>query len=195
MKMWFFPAFLTLGALLTGCSNSPSVHYYVLEPLSASISSTTDNTIDRTIGIGPISLPTLLENKKIVTRLTDNTVQIAQFHQWASPLQDDLVQILARNFQVLHPDAVVRPYPWSVYGTADIQLIVDIIRFDASPGKSVNLEAVWSLKNERTHTVLKTGRSVIDRPFGGTAYPDTVHALSQVLAEFCRIVAVSINEI
>lgn len=195
MKTWIFPALLALGTLLPGCSSSPSVQYYILEPLTAPTMATIGNPVRRTIGIGPVALPALLESKKIVTRVTNNTVQIAQFHQWASPLQDNLVQTLARNLQTLQPDAVVRPYPWSVYGTVDVQVIVDVIRFEASPGKSVNLEAVWTLKNERANTVLKTGRSVIDHPFEGASYPDTVHALSLMLSEFSRIVAASINEI
>lgn len=186
---------IVLSLLLSACANSPSVQYYVLEPLAAQSQSHPDVKIQHTIGIGPIAVPDLLESKKIVTHLTDNTVQIAQFHQWASPLQDNLLQTLTRNVAMLQPNAIVRAYPWAVYGTVDLQVIIDIVRFDTSPGKSVDLEANWVIKNEKTNAILKSGRSVIIHPLAGSSYPGAVHALSMSLGEFSQALSLALMQI
>jgi uncharacterized protein len=172
--------------LLAGCANTPNVQFYVLESLTLPASPTVSGTKQRTIGIGPVSLPALLERKQIVTRLSDNTVKIAEFEHWASPLQDSLMQVLTHNLSGLQPHHIVRTYPWSVHGTVALQVIVDIIRFDTTPGKSANLEANWTIKNEASHDILKSGRSVIKHPLADTSYPGTIRALSKVLGQFSQ---------
>lgn len=175
-----------LGLLLTACANAPSVRFYVLEPLSQTAPSTIASARQRTIGIGPVSVPALLERKQIVTRHSGNAVQIAEFQQWASPLQDNLLLALTRNLSTLQPGNIVRPYPWSVHGTVDLQVIVDIIRFDTTPGESANLEANWTIKNETTRNILKNGHSVIKHSLSDSSYPGTVRALSKILGEFSQ---------
>ncbi len=177
---------LLLSILLPACASSPAVQYYVLEPIPGSINANLEIKTRHSIGIGPLSLPALLENKKMITRLSDNTVQIAQFQQWAAPLQDNIVSVLARNLSLLQPDALVRTYPWSVHGTVDRQIIIEIVRFDATPGKAADLEVNWTIKNEINNVILKNGRSVINLPLNETSYPGTVHALSKLLGNFSQ---------
>ena len=171
---------------LSSCTTSPSVQFYVLEPLSQTVPPTATSVGQRSIGVGPVSVPSLLEQKQIVTRLSDNTVNIAEFQHWASPLQDNLLQTLTRNLASLQPNLVFRAYPWSIYGTVDLQVIVDIIRFDTTPGVSANLEANWAIKNEASHNILKSGRSVIKQPLADKSYSGTVRALSKVLGRFSQ---------
>lgn len=133
-----------------------------------------------------MTIPALLARKKIVTRLADNTVKIAEFQQWASPLENSLPQTLASNIAALQPNNIVRAYPWSIHGIVDLQVVVEISRFDTSPGKAANLEANWTIKNEANHQTLKTGRSVFTQTLTETSYPGTVHALSQLLGQFSQ---------
>jgi uncharacterized protein len=181
--------------LLMGCTSSPSVHYYVLEPLSTPSQSNAYIKEQHSIGVGPITVPTLLESKKIVTRLSGNRVQIAQFNQWASSLQDNLLENITHNLTVLQPNTIVRSYPWSVHGTVDLQIIIDIVRFDTTPGGSTNLEANWSIKNEKTNTLLKSARSVISRQLDDTTYPETVRSLSYILAQFSQELSLALLEV
>lgn len=175
-----------LVLLVTACANAPSVQFYVLEPLSQIAPITVLDTRQHTIGIGPISVPALLERKQIITRHAGNAVEISEFQQWASPLQDNLLQALRRNISSLQPNDIVRAYPWSVHGTVDLQIVVDIIRFDTTPGKSANFEANWTIKNENTHEILKAGHSVINHSLSDSSYSGAVLALSKVLGEFSQ---------
>jgi uncharacterized protein len=177
---------IVLGVLLSGCVRAPTVQFYVLEPLSQSAPSTVETSRQRTIGIGPVTVPILLEHNQIITRSSNNTVQIAEFQQWASPLQDNLLQALTRNLSTLQPNNIIHTYPWSIHGTVDLQVIIDIIRFDTTPGESANLEANWTIKNESSHDILKNGHSLIKHSLSDSSYPATVRALSRILGEFSR---------
>jgi uncharacterized lipoprotein YmbA len=175
-----------LGVFLSACANAPEVHFYVLEPINQTSPAGIASEKQVSIGVGPIAIPTLLANKKIITRLSDNTVQIAQFQQWASPLEDNLLQTLTQNLATLQSHNIVRAYPWSIHGTVDLQVIIDITRFDTTPGKSVNLEASWTIKNESSRAILKNGRTVLKHSLADSSYPGSVRALSNILGQFSQ---------
>jgi len=172
--------------LISACANAPEVHFYVLEPINQTNPAAIVSEKQVSIGVGPISIPTLLENKKIITRLSDNTVRIGEFQQWAAPLEDNLLQTLTQNLATLQPNNIVRAYPWSIHGTVDLQVIIDITRFDTTPGKSVNLEANWTIKNEASRAIFKNGRTVLKHSLADSSYPGSVRALSNILGQFSQ---------
>jgi len=169
--------------------------FYVLEPLSAASSSLSATEKKRQIGIGPVSIPALLERKQIVTRLPDNSIKVAEFHQWASPLKDNVAEVLTHNLATLQPNSLIRTYPWSAYGAVDYRVIINIVRFDTRPDQSVNFEATWSIMDEKNHTLLSNGRSKIEHPMDDSSYPSTVKALSKILSEFSRELSVALGNI
>jgi uncharacterized lipoprotein YmbA len=187
---------LSAGTLLSACTSSPT-HFYVLEPLSEPQPSPSLPATEkkRQIGVGPISIPTLLERKQIVTRLPDNSVEIAEFHQWASPLKDNIVQVLTHDLAMLQTNDLVRAYPWSAYGAVDYRIIIDIIRFDTRPEQSVNFEASWAIMNEKDHTLVSNGRTKIECPLNDASYPSTVKALSKILNDFSQELSAALAKI
>ncbi|MGZ5052502.1 MAG: PqiC family protein [Methylobacter sp.] len=182
------------GVLLAGCM-SPPTQFYVLEPLNTPPPSVTAAANKRQIGVGPVTIPALLERKQIVTRLPDNSVKVAEFHQWASPLKDNVAQVIAHNLAALQPDDLIRTYPWSAYGMVDYRFIIDIIRFDTDPERSVNLEANWAIMNEKNHTLISNGHSRIEHPLTDSSYPASVKALSNVLGEFSKELSQALDRI
>lgn len=186
---------LFAGTLLSACLSTPPTQFYVLEPLTEPPSSSTASEKKRQIGIGPISIPTLLERKQIVTRLPDNSIKIAEFHQWASPLKDNVAQVLTHNLAALQTGDLIRAYPWSAYGAVDYRIIIDIIRFDTRQEQSVNLEANWAIMNEKNHTLISNGRTKIEHPLDDPSYPATVKALNKILIEFSRELSQALGKI
>ncbi|MDO9103729.1 MAG: PqiC family protein [Methylovulum sp.] len=179
-------AAVTIGVVLvSACAGTPPTHFYVLEALSPAATQI-DTAKKRQIGIGPITMPALLERKQIVTRAEGNSVQIAEFHQWAEPIKDNVAEVLTQNMSRLQPGDIFRTYPWSAYGAVNYRLIIDVVRFDAQPGKSANLEARWAVMDEKSHTIVTNGQSGITRGISGEAYPEAVSALSQVLSDFSQ---------
>ncbi|MCK9394642.1 MAG: PqiC family protein [Methylobacter sp.] len=183
------------GTLLSACLSTPPTDFYVLEPLSEPPPLSTATEKKRQIGIGPVSIPALLERKQIVTRLPDNSVKIAEFHQWASPLKDNVAQVLTHNLATLQADDLIRAYPWSAYGTVDYRIIIDIIRFDTHPEKTVNFEARWAIMNEKNHTLVSNGHSKIEHKLDAPSYPSAVKALSRVLSEFSQELSLALDKI
>jgi uncharacterized lipoprotein YmbA len=181
--------------LLSACASTPPTNFYVLEPLSKPSASTTGTEKKRLIGVGPITIPALIERQKIVTRKADNNIDIAEFHQWASPLKENITQVLTRDLALLMPDDVVRSYPWGAFGSVDYRIIVDVVRFDTHPGHSANLEAGWAIMDEKNHQILTHGHSKIEQPLSDTSYTGTVNALSALLDEFSRELSLALAKI
>jgi len=169
--------------------------FYVLESLSEPSPSLGATEKKRQIGIGPVSIPALLERKQIITRLADNSIKVAEFHQWASPLKDNVAEVLTHNLATLQPNGLIRTYPWSAYGAVDYRVIIDIVRFDTRPDQSVNFEATWAIMDEKNHSLLSNGRSKIEHPIDDSSYPSTVKALSKILSEFSRELSVALGNI
>ncbi len=197
MANQFSKWFITLSAitLLSACMPTPPTQFYVLESLSEPQPSSTTTEQKRQIGVGPVSIPTLLERKQIITRLPDNSVKVAEFHQWASPLKDNVAQVLTHNLATLQVGDLIRAYPWSAYGAVDYRIIIDIIRFDTRPEQSVNLEANWAIMNEKNHTLLSNGRTKIEHPLDDASYPATVKALNKMLSEFSQELSTALGKI
>jgi len=173
-----------LAALMLGaCSTTPPTHFYVLDALPQTERA---NKQALAIGIGPITLPALLERKQMVTRLHNNTVQLAEFHQWAEPLKDTLPRVIVKNLAALQPTYVFRAYPWSAYGNVDYRIIIDIDSFAAETKKNVKFSASWAIMDERQHTIIKNGKTQLERILPNPAPAAIAEAMSQLLSQFSQ---------
>ena len=83
--------------LLPGCGSTRPTEFYLLTPLPAAV----EAEKDLTIGVGPLTLVDYLDRPQIVTREKANKVLLNEFHQWAEPLKDNLLRILAMNLSAL----------------------------------------------------------------------------------------------
>ncbi|MDD1617378.1 MAG: hypothetical protein CG439_2516 [Methylococcaceae bacterium NSP1-2] len=188
---------LTLCAsfLLTACAPTPPTNFYTLEALNQPVGSSTTSAKKRLIGLGPLSLPALVDRKQIVTRDENNAIQMAEFHQWAAPLKDNVLSVLSKNMAALQPNVIVRAYPWSVYGEMDYRVIIDISRFDSQLGKSANLEANWVIMEEKNHTIIGNGQTNIQQPLNDANYQTIVQAQNKLLSEFSRQLSVALQQL
>jgi len=189
-KMRFLYHLNLLGAcLLSACASTPETHFYVLSPLSFPAQSSPSEAPKRLIGLGPVTVPALLERKQLVTRTGDNSITSSEFHQWAAPLQESITETLAQNLSVLLPNGIVKAYPWSAYGEMDSHIIIDIARFEINPSRHAELIADWTVMDDKTHRPLKHGQARITRPQTGSTPAEAVKALSETLQEFSRQLA------
>jgi uncharacterized lipoprotein YmbA len=147
------------------------------------------------IGIGPLSLPALLDHKQLVTRIANNRIELAEFEQWAAPLKDNVLAVLRKNMATLQANAIVRAYPWSIYGDVDYRVIIDISRFDIQLGKSVCLEASWAIMEEKKHTIVNNGQTKIEQVLTDTSYQNAAQLLSQLLDQLSQQIALSLAQL
>lgn len=187
---------LCVSGLLSACASSPPTHFYTLESQNRPPATTTSAVAKKPlIGIGPLSLPALLDRNQIVTRTEDSSIQLAEFDQWAAPLKDNVIAVLSENVSILQPNAIVRAYPWSIYGNVDYRVIIDITRFDTQLGKWVNLEASWVIMEETTLAIISNGQVKLQSPLNDASYNTVVQELSKLLGEFSQQISLSLVQV
>jgi uncharacterized lipoprotein YmbA len=186
---------LCASLLLTACAPTPPTNFYMLEALNQPVGISSTVAKKRLIGLGPLSLPALVDRKQIVTRDENNTIQMAEFHQWAAPLNDNVLSVLRKNVAALQPNVIVRAYPWSVYGEMDYRVIIDISRFDSQLGKSANLEANWAIMEEKNHTIISNGQTNLQQALNDANYSTVVQAQNKLLSEFSRQLSAALQQL
>lgn len=187
--------FLSLFAvyLLTGCASTSETHLYVLNAMSPSSQTSSSETPKRLIGLGPVTVPALLERKQLIIRTGDNSIKSNEFHQWAAPLKESITETLAQNLSILLPNNIVKSYPWTAYGEMDFHVIIDIVRFETTADQTAELVLNWSVMDDESHRLISHGQAKISRPQAGSSHADAVKAMSEALQEFSRQLATTLR--
>lgn len=169
--------FLTALAL-AGCIGNPT------RPASFYLLSVVDGTPVTTaqplsLGVGPVSLPDVLDRPQIVTRPDPNRIDLAEYERWGGDLNNNLGRVLAQNLmQRLATDNVML-YPWSGSSQPTLSVSIDIFRFDGVPGQSVHLQGSWRMLDARRDCQLALRRFTIEEPAQASDYQALVSAMSR----------------
>jgi uncharacterized lipoprotein YmbA len=149
---------------------------------------------DRTgIGVGPVELPLYLDRPQIMTRISENRMKIADFDKWAEPVTDNFIRVLMKNLSELLSREPVAIYPSQGTTPIDLRVSVDVIRFDGSPGKRVQLMARWVIFDEVDKKVLLTKEADIEEPLTGAGYEAMASGLSRTVETLSRDIAEGIK--
>src|SRR5882757_4935 len=92
-------AFVATPLLLSGCAESKPARFYVLTPLMAAKEATAAK--GPALGVGPVVIPQYLDRPEIVTRSSDNRLDLANFDQWGGRFGDNITRALAENLSGL----------------------------------------------------------------------------------------------
>jgi uncharacterized lipoprotein YmbA len=92
------------------------------------------------IGLGPVMLPGYLARPELVRRTAANELEPSRFERWGEPLESATLRVLAEDLTGLSHASVAR-YPWLVSDSADVQVVVDVHRFEPVEGARVELVA------------------------------------------------------
>src|SRR2546427_8561714 len=161
-------------ALLAGCGSSPNRRSYPLAP-APPIPKTADRSSTPQVGVGirSVVLPADLDRPQIVTRTGPNTVHLAEFDRWSSPLRESVANVIAENLSVLLPADRVAVYPWPPGVSIDYQVIVEVTRLELRVDGPCALDAWWRIQAKDQESVV--GRSSLSdmagpgQPAGGAA--------------------------
>jgi len=184
---------LILAWLLSACAQTPTPHFYQLVALSPATPAVPTTAKPLSIGVGPVTLPSLSDREEMVTLGAGNTVDIAPFQRWAAPLKANIVQVLQQNMARQLPNDLLRSYPWSAFGDVDQHIVIEIIRFDALLGNTVTLEANWAVMDDATRQLLKSGHTLISQALPDASYAAAALAFSQALQRMGAELATAIK--
>lgn len=189
LAVWMATVCLAFAA--AACSRSPRVTFYTLEP-GARAETVAAATAVPAVSVGPITLPEIVDRPQLVVRVAANRVEILETHRWAEPLKSEIPRLIAENLRHLLGSSRVSSHLQHVGAEADLRVLVDIQRFESSPGEAVTVEAVWSLRRA-TGGGQKTGRSLVREPVDAVGYDPMVAAYSRALHAVSRDLAGAIR--
>lgn len=182
---------LSLAVTLAGCSRSPRVSFYTLEPAAGGENAAAVPAVPA-IAVGPVTLPELVDRPQLVMRVAANRVDILETHRWAEPLKSEIPRLIAENLGRLLGSNRVSSHLQHSGSDAEYRVLLDIQRFESSPGEAVTVEAVWSLRRTGGGTP-KTGRSLVREPVSADGYEPLVAAYGRALLAVSRDLAAAIR--
>ena len=194
---WLFSISLIVGLSACGGTsmtlgnagkNLGGTRFYSL----TSLSPTATNNSTKRIGVGPLSIPRLLNRPQIITRKNNTEIDMAEMHQWGGSYKEELMQVMIDNLSTLLKTENIEEYPWKFSFKPHYQVRIDIERFDGQIGKNVILKARWRLLNNNKEILVK--RAFITTAVAGNSYNHYVKAQSKTLAIFSRKIADEIHK-
>jgi uncharacterized lipoprotein YmbA len=190
-------AFLLLVFLLAACSSTPPTKFYKLNSLPTAQQENPAAHLgeDISIGVGPVEFPEFLNRPQIVTRKSQNQVEIAEFHRWAGSFPRDFSRVLAMNISILLPTDRVAVYPWGEQFSPTYRIKLDVEQFDGRLGERVVLDVTWMVADQEGTNKLLVRRSLIEEPVPDNNYEALVVAESNALATLSRIIVEEIRRL
>lgn len=181
-------AALALGS----CATAPRTSLYMLngtEPVPAGAVSSL------VLAIGPVDLPQYLDRPHIVTRLSDTRLRVDEFHRWGGALEEDISRVLALQLGGRLGTRRIYSYPSRVVADTDYRVALDIRAFDGALGGTVKLDVSWSVIDDRSSRVVKTGQARYQSTSGGPGYDAYAAALSDTVAQLGDDLAVALGNL
>ena len=181
-------AALLVALSLAACGTSPSVTYYTLPAGTATTPGATAAN-EYSVSVGPVTVPDTVDRPNLVLRSSPTQVQIAEFARWAAPLKHEIPRVIAQQLAQLLPGASTRTNVQNAGAPPDYRVLIDIQRFESSPGEGATIEATWSVRPLSGAAV--SGRSVAtDNAGAGNAA--LVEAHGRALEKVSRDIAAAI---
>lgn len=177
-------ATLGLGLLLAGCGSTAPSRFFLLTPMPGDGAAASK---DMAVGVGPVTLPAVLDRPQLVTRIGSNELHLDEFVRWGEPLGDNFSAVLIENLgTALGSDRVVE-FDGPAGLKLDYRVSVEVHRFDSSPDGGCVLEASWQIYQGEELAAMDRSR------FGGAVSSEepeaTVEAMSAATAELSRTIA------
>ncbi len=193
---------LAFGLIMGGCSpfgsgTQQKTRYYVLSSMQSDASAVQPvaDLPDIGIGVGPIRMPLYLDRSDIVTRGSQNKVDVAEFAQWAGPLQENFSRVLAENLSVLLSTDKISVFPFARGEAVDYNVTVYVTRFDGMPGDKAHLRARWAILDRKRKESLFEKHTIVSHPTITDTTEALIAAKSNTVADLSREIARAIVEV
>ena len=190
-------AFLLLVFFLAACSSTPPVAYYTLNTLPEMQQEIPAAVMDDTIaiGVGPVEFPKFLDRPQIVTRKSQNQIEVSEFHRWAGSFPGDFSRVLAKNISILLPTDRVAVYPWGEQFSPTYQIKLEVEQFDGQLGEGVVLDVTWVVTDQEATNKLVVRKSRIEEAALDETYEALVEAKSNGLATLSRTIVEELRKL
>jgi uncharacterized protein len=180
-------AALAIAGLTAGCASTPA-SFFTLSAASAATAKP-DPSSKLVIVVGPVSIPAIVDMPQIVVRKGANQVSPDQFNLWASPLRNNIAQVVCGNLAVL----LGTPNVSAVLTLdADYRVAIDVQTFESAPGDAATLSAMWSVRRVSDGKTV-TGRTNVREATAQMGYAALAAAHSRALSRLSQDIADAIR--
>jgi uncharacterized lipoprotein YmbA len=177
-----------IAAALAGCGTTAPARYYTLDSTAAPIGAPLARV---SVMVGPVTVPASVDRPEMVVRVAPNRVEVDEFNRWDAPLDDSVARAVAGDLaaQLGSPDVTTAPL---ANFSPDYRVIINVQRFESTPGKSALVEAVWTVRSAATGDV-RSGRTVARESVQGGGFEALAAAHSRALATVSTDIAAAIR--
>jgi len=199
----FFRIFLAgvFAASIAGCSYMAKAilapqkdisKFYLLTPTAdtaaPATAPTTGNTSSFTLGLGPIKLPPYLDRPEVVTRTAPNRLELSKEDRWGESVQNGFTRAMERDLAAQSGAAVI-VYPWYNTVHIDMQVQIDVYRFEADAQGTATLSAKWTILDSTGKNILYTVESNLTQPSKPGDNTEAAAALSRDIGDLSGQIA------
>lgn len=178
---------LVLSGLLTACTTASPTLYHTLSVETPGVKTAPAVSSHLpSLGVGPVTLPTLLDREGLVIRKDASTVQVSDTHLWGGQLEDECLTALVQHLQQRLPTTRVQAIPWQPEQAPQKQVALRITRLDGAPGDKATLQGSWQLQTSTDGRLLLTRPFALERPVTGRDIAALVREESLLLADLAE---------
>src|SRR6204780_3256812 len=190
-------ATLALAMSLAGCSYLARAilappkdisKFYLVTPTADTAAATpasapgSNSNSDFTIGLGPIKLPPYLDRPEIVTRAAPNRLELSKEDRWGESVQNGFTIAMNRNLAAQTGAAVI-DFPWYNTVHIDMQVQIDVYRFETDSQGTATLSAKWTILDTTGKNVLYTVEAHLTQPSKPGDQTQAAAALSRTIGD------------
>ncbi len=180
------------GFMLAGCIGTNPVtptQFYILNSTiyDSSLVDIKNQGVPLSVELTTLHLPKYLEKLQIVTRASDNRLEMAEYHQWGGSLRKNMIRVLSLNLSRLLATPYVDIPPFHSTSRPDFRIKVEVMRFEADKHGRVWLTAKWRLSRGNNNLTLAKQVSKLKGPDPHSSYDmDTIVLdMEGIWGKFC----------
>ena len=190
---FFLLTTLCIFGMSLSCSRTQPPRFYALSALVPPAASGTLDLGKTTLAVGPVALPEYVDRPQIVTQQGQHTYELADFDQWAEPVDDNFSRVLTDNLSSLLRAEEIAVFPWQSSFDSTYRVKVEVTRFSGTVGGSASLRARWYIFSKDTKTPLATRQSNFSESVSGQDYEALVAALSRTIESLSQAIALAVR--
>jgi uncharacterized lipoprotein YmbA len=165
--------------------------FYLLTPTAdtaAATGSTQSTSGNFTLGLGPITLPKYLDRPEIVTRMAPNRLELSKEDRWGESIQNGFTRAMERDLAAQAGAAIV-VFPWYSTVHIDMQVQIDVYRFETDAQGTATLSAKWTILDSTGKNILYTVESNLTQPSKPGDETEAAAALSRDVGDLSGQIA------
>jgi hypothetical protein len=148
-----------------------------------------------TLGLGPVKLPPYLDRPEVVTRSAPNRLDLSKTDRWGESLQNNFTSVLTRDLAAQIGTQQIVVFPWYSTTHLDLQVQVEVYRFETDAQGSAQLSAKWTIRDGLGKNILYTGESNLTQPSKPGDTADAAAALSRAVNDMSREIANMVQQV